>query len=70
MSAGSWVENDARWFELRMVYCELCGRVIAKRGWQVVVDGGPRLFCNPECEHLYRSYVLRLTLPPAPAART
>ena len=55
--SGRWVENDARWFEMRMVYCDLCGRVIAKHFWKVPMDGSERTFCNTGCEQLYRDYL-------------
>jgi hypothetical protein len=57
MTAGRWVENDARWFELRMLFCDLCGRIIPKHLWQVELGGVTRTFCDPACEALYRSYV-------------
>ena len=40
MSQARWVENDARWFELRLLYCDLCGKVIPKHLWQVEMSGG------------------------------
>jgi hypothetical protein len=58
MSGGRWVENDARWFELCLLYCDLCGRVIPKRLWQVDLDNQLRTFCDERCEALYRDYVL------------
>ena len=61
---GRWIENDARWFELRMVYCDLCGRVIPKHLWQANVNGVTRTFCEPACEGLYRSYLLGSDGPP------
>jgi hypothetical protein len=57
MSGGRWVENDARWFETRMLYCDLCGRIIPKHLWQIMLDGATRTFCDPACEALYRSYI-------------
>ena len=61
MSQARWVENDARWFELRLLYCDLCGKVIPKHLWQVEMSGGTRTFCDAACESLYRSYVLGVT---------
>ena len=58
MSGGRWSENDARWFEMRLLYCDLCGRVIPKYLWQVEIDGHARTFCDEACEGLYRSYLL------------
>lgn len=58
MSTGQWIESDARWFEMRMLYCDLCGRVIPKHLWQVEVQGASRIFCNEACEALYREYIV------------
>ena len=41
MSEGRWVENDARWFEMQMRYCALCGQVIPGRFWEVEIEGSP-----------------------------
>jgi hypothetical protein len=66
MSTGRWVQNDARWFETRMLYCDLCGRIIPKHLWQLAVDGATRTFCGPACEALYRSYILGMGAPARP----
>jgi hypothetical protein len=58
MSDGRWEENDAQWYELRMLYCDLCGRVIPKHLWKVEIGGETRTFCDDRCEALYRDYVL------------
>ena len=58
MSPARWVENDARWFELRLLYCDLCGKVIPKHLWKVEIDGATRTFCDAGCEALFRDYVL------------
>lgn len=63
MSEARWEDNDARWFELRMLYCDLCGRIIPKFLWRVEIDGATRTFCDPACEALYRDYVLGETAP-------
>ena len=57
MTGGQWVENNPRWFETRMLYCDLCCRVIPKHLWQLELDGVTRTFCDPACEAHYRSYV-------------
>jgi hypothetical protein len=31
---------------------------VAKRLWVVEVEGEERHFCSPECEQLYRDYVI------------
>jgi hypothetical protein len=58
MSKGRWVDNDARWFEQRMTYCALCGRVIPKRIWQTAIGEHVESFCEPACEDLYWSYLV------------
>jgi len=57
MSDGRWVASDARWFEMQLRYCALCGQIIPSRLWRVAIDGKPHDFCAPACEALYRSYV-------------
>ena len=55
---GRWEENTAKWYEQTMVYCDLCGRIIPKNFW-IVEEGVERLvFCDPDCEQLYRDYWL------------
>jgi hypothetical protein len=41
--------------------CDCCGQVVAKRLWVVEVAGQERRFCGPECERLYRDYVVSRT---------
>jgi hypothetical protein len=53
-----WIENDAQWYEQRMVHCGCCGRLIAKQFLVADVDGEQKLFCSEACEQLYRDYVL------------
>ncbi|MBA3414351.1 MAG: hypothetical protein H0U10_03885 [Chloroflexia bacterium] len=53
-----WRENDAEWYEQRMLYCDLCGRMIAKHYLLAEVEGAPRTFCSEGCETLYRDYWL------------
>ncbi len=58
MNGARWVEHSERWFELRMYYCDVCGRVIPRRSWRVEIAGTVRTFCDEACEALYRDYVL------------
>jgi hypothetical protein len=53
-----WLENDAPWYEERMIYCGTCGRMIAKRYLWEGFPHGEATFCGEECLELYRSYVL------------
>ena len=52
-----WIENDAQWYEQRMLHCGCCGRLIAKH-LLVADDGDQNVFCSEACEQLYRDYVL------------
>lgn len=51
---AEWRQNDAEWYEERMVHCATCGRMIAKR---YLVDGA-RIYCSEGCLELYHDYVL------------
>ena len=53
-----WIENDAQWYEQRMVHCGCCGRLIAKHFLLEDVGGEERIFCSEGCAQLYRDYVL------------
>ena len=53
-----WIENDAQWYEQRMVHCGCCGRLIAKHFLLADTGGEQKLFCSEACEHLYRDYAL------------
>ena len=55
---AEWLENDAEWYEERMVHCATCGRMIAKRYLAETSDHGTRTYCGEECLDLYRDYVL------------
>jgi ribosomal protein L24E len=46
---GHWEEIEKPWYEVKIVNCSLCGRMIARRLW--VVDKGERhVFCSEKCE--------------------
>ncbi len=53
-----WIENDAQWYEQRMVHCAACGRLIAKHFLIAHVDGESKTFCSESCEQIYRDYVV------------
>jgi hypothetical protein len=53
-----WRDNDAAWFEERMLHCALCGRMIARRFLEETFDHGRQLFCGEACRELYRDYWL------------
>jgi hypothetical protein len=53
-----WIENDAQWYEQRMLHCGCCGRLIAKHLLFADADGEQKIFCSEACEQLYRDYAL------------
>ena len=55
---AEWRENDAEWYEERMVHCGTCGRMIAKRYLAEISDSGTKTYCSQECLALYHDYVL------------
>ena len=55
---AEWRENDAQWFEERMLHCALCGRMIAKRYLLAEGAGGDLIFCTEGCRDLYGAYWL------------
>jgi hypothetical protein len=57
--AGSWRTLAPQVWETVVTPCDCCGQVVAKRLWVVEVAGQARRFCSPECEELYRDYVVK-----------
>jgi hypothetical protein len=57
---GEWheVNQEKTWYQLRQIYCDLCGRVIPRRLWIEQVAGAERIFCDEDCAQLYRTYWL------------
>jgi hypothetical protein len=55
---GSWQTLAPQVWETVVTPCDCCGQVVAKRLWVVEVEGAERRFCGPECEALYRDYVV------------
>ena len=55
---GRWKKNTAEWYEQTMLYCALCGKIIPKNLWVVDTGGEALVFCDPDCEELYREYWL------------
>ena len=58
MAKTEWRENDAQWYEERMLFCATCGRMIAKHYLHADIDDRSRIFCGEGCLELYRDYVL------------
>jgi ribosomal protein L24E len=55
---GVWREQHPAVWETVVTPCDCCGQVVAKRLWIVEIDGREQRFCTPECEQLFREYVL------------
>ena len=48
---GHWEEINKPWYEVKIVNCSLCGRMIARALW--VTEGRERrIFCSEKCEQL------------------
>ena len=57
-ATGTWRPLVPQIWETVVTPCECCGQVVAKRLWVVDVEGEERRFCGPDCEKLYRDYVV------------
>jgi ribosomal protein L24E len=55
---SAWREQNPAVWETVVTPCDCCGQVVAKRLWIVEIDGREQRFCSPECEALFREYVL------------
>lgn len=55
---GKWKDRNVTWHDQSMTYCVCCGMVIPKRYWETEIKGELQIFCQPDCENLYRDYVL------------
>ena len=57
-ATGIWRTLTPQVWETVVTPCDCCGQVVAKRLWVVRVGDAERRFCGPECEALYRDYVV------------
>jgi hypothetical protein len=55
---AQWRENDAQWYEEKMLFCASSGRMIAKHYLAATINGRPRTFATEEDLALYDDYVL------------
>ncbi|MCC7021456.1 MAG: hypothetical protein IT338_01430 [Thermomicrobiales bacterium] len=55
---AQWRENDAQWYEEKMLFCTTSGRMIARLFLAEEIDGRTRIFATPEDLELYKDYVL------------
>ncbi len=55
---AQWRENDAQWYEEKMLFCATSGRMIAKHYLAEEINGHPRIFATENDLDLYKDYVL------------
>lgn len=55
---AQWRENDALWYEEKMLFCSTSGRMIAKHFLADEIRGRTRIFATPQDLELYKDYVL------------
>lgn len=55
---SGWLTLRLDWTRSAALTCRLCGRPLGRRAWSDDPDGGGELFCEPDCEALYREYWL------------
>jgi hypothetical protein len=54
--AGEWIEPPVSYVDPARRFCAMTGRPIARRFWQVMVEGETLTFCNPEEAVRYATY--------------
>lgn len=55
---GEWETIRRDVWETVVTPCTCCGQVVARRLWRAEVEGEALRFCGPDCEEIYRTYVL------------
>lgn len=55
---AKWRENDAQWYEEKMLFCATSGRMIAKHYLAEEIDDRTRIFATEDDLELYKDYVL------------
>ncbi len=55
---AQWRENDALWYEEKMLFCATSGRMIAKHFLAEEIRDRTRIFATPQDLELYTDYVL------------
>lgn len=54
--AGAWILPAVSYVDPTRRFCELCGRPIARRYWQIAIEERKRIFCDPTHADLYATY--------------
>ena len=55
---GEWVDTPRAWYDISVLNCSLCGKMLPGKTWSVDIAGQARIFCDPDCEDAYRDYWL------------
>jgi len=53
---GQWATCTRNWYEVSVINCHLCGKMLPGRVWRGQVGDQERDFCNPDCEEMYFGY--------------
>jgi hypothetical protein len=54
---GAWHERTQPWYDVRVVNCAVCGRLLLRRSWIFTdEDAGAMAVCDPDCEALWYRY--------------
>ena len=53
---GEWITPAVSYVDPSRRFCDLCGRPIARRFWQVVIGDATRIFCDPSHADLNTTY--------------
>ena len=54
----TWVEREEPWYRVDVRYCEVTGQLLPRRYWQFEHEGRLISARDPQCEELFRDYVL------------
>jgi hypothetical protein len=49
---GEWIERTAALYETEAITCDVCGKIMPKRYWQLKL----KKYCSPDCYEMYLNY--------------
>ncbi len=53
---GRWVVTPRAWYDVSVLNCSLCGKMLPGKLWSVQIAGQEHIFCDAACEAIYREY--------------
>jgi|GEM_PF-964491 len=53
---GQWVIRPHAWYDVSVLNCSLCGKMLPGKLWSVEIAGQEHIFCDAACEATYREY--------------